>query len=166
MRNPFTVKKSLEYSDRRVGGDDPIFFEESLMDTGSEGTLERAGESRLRNRVLWFIILPAFVILFARLYFLTVLEHDKYLAKAEGNRLRVECLAAPRGAVYDSQSKVIAGNKPSFELVASPLDLPKEQADLDAIVQKAAAILEIDPSEIKNVVLNKDIQVYQSVLVR
>ena len=166
MRNPFTVKKSLEYSDRRVGGDDPIFFEESLMDTGSEGTLERAGESRLRNRVLWFIILPAFVILFARLYFLTVLEHDKYLAQAEGNRLRVEYLAAPRGAVYDSQSKVIAGNKPSFELVASPLDLPKEQADLDAIVQKAAAILEIDPSEIKNVVLNKDIQVYQSVLVR
>ena len=78
-------------------------------------------------------------------------EHGYYREISEGNRLRVEYLPAPRGAVYDRYGEVLAGNRPSFELVATPLDLPKDQLEQKNVIARVAAIIGAPADEVKKI---------------
>ncbi len=51
---------------------------------------------------------------------LQVQDHDYYLKLAQENRIRLEVLRAPRGAIYDRNGELLADNYPSFEIVFRP----------------------------------------------
>ena len=165
MRNPFRVKNTIEHEDWSVPGDGAgIDFEESIMDLAGQATLERGGDHSYGRGIL---IISAFLLvaLFGRLYDLTISKHDYFLAAAEGNRLRVEYVPAPRGAIYDAHGTPLAGSQPSFEAVAIPLDLPTG-TERNAIVAEIAEILEMQPQEILEIINNEQVQVFQSVLIK
>lgn len=66
----------------------------------------------LLHRLRWLRIafVLAFLFLFAKLWFLTVLEYEHYKNLAERNRVRTFPLLAPRGLIYDRQSRVLVDN--------------------------------------------------------
>lgn len=166
MRNPFNLKNTIEseglhLQDREA----PIEFEESLMDEGSHGALERGGAAP-RLRMVLILTISLVALLTARLYYLAVVRHEYFREIAEGNRLRVEFLPAPRGAVYDTNHETIAGNRPSFELVASPLDLPKDPHEYSKVVSRAAGILGVLPAEIDEIVKSKRTATFESALIK
>lgn len=167
MRNPFRLKNTLEQERLRVSGSgEAIDFEESLLDEDSQDVIERGSEVRPYLKWPLVLVIIASSLMLMRLYYLTVTKHGYFREIAEGNRLRVEYLPAPRGAVYDSRRQVIATNRPSFELVASPLDLPKDAREFSEVLAKVSEILGLPASEIEGIVKSEAIQAYQSVLVK
>lgn len=167
MRNPFELKNTIEGRDWRTAeGEERLAFEESLADANSHGTLERQGEQKFRVGFFGVLLVSVFALMFGRLYDLAVTKHQYYSEIARGNRLRVEYLSAPRGTIYDTRNLPLATNKPSFELVVSPLDLPFSPAELDRVVNKVAEILHISVEEIRAVISNEQVKIYQSVLIK
>ncbi|NOT32555.1 MAG: penicillin-binding protein 2 [Candidatus Eisenbacteria bacterium] len=51
---------------------------------------------------------------------LQVVEHDEYRRLAQENRVRLEVLRAPRGAIFDRNGLLLADNRPSFNIVFKP----------------------------------------------
>lgn len=82
-------------------------------------------------------------ILVARLFYLQVLQGEKYLLLAEKNRLSVRLTLAPRGYIYDKNGVKLAENKKTFQAV-----LVKEQAgDYIKTLNNFARLLPIDADE-------------------
>lgn len=167
MRNPFRLKNSIESENLQIDNvNESIAFEESMAGSDNHDRLERAGDFKPHIVVLAGFLFLMLGGILGRLYYLTVPMHSYYSEIAQGNRLRVEYVPAPRGVIYDSQSEVLAANKPSFEVVASPLDLPKDAAQLNLKEQKVAAILRLDPQQIQTALGNEQAAAYQSVLIQ
>ncbi|MDP3994045.1 MAG: penicillin-binding protein 2 [Candidatus Doudnabacteria bacterium] len=170
MRNPFKIKNGIEGEGFEIDTPyDSLAFEESLFgaDSSSQERLERGeGIAKLRLSFLWWLAILAFISIGARLYYLGITEHSYYREISEGNRLRVEYLPAPRGAVYDRYGEVLAGNRPSFELVATPLDLPKDQLEQENVIARVAAIIGAPADEVKKILTQDQSVSFQSVLIK
>jgi penicillin-binding protein 2 len=82
--------------------------------------------NRLGLRIALFggVALALFVVLFFRLWFLQVLNGDKYLAEARNNRTREFRVTAPRGAILDRDGDVLVDNRTSLALQIDPRKLP------------------------------------------
>lgn len=85
-----------------------------------------------------------FSVLFFRLWQLQVLKAPYYQELSERNRLRMVKIAAPRGRIYDSKGRILASNRPSFDLLVVPADVPCPE-DLS---QSLAEILKVDQEEV------------------
>lgn len=82
-------------------------------------------------------------ILVARLFYLQVLQGEKYMLLAERNRLSVRLTLAPRGYIYDRNGVKLAENKKTFQAV-----LVKEQAgDYTKTLDNFSRLLPIDEDE-------------------
>ncbi|MGE5285079.1 MAG: penicillin-binding protein 2 [Actinomycetota bacterium] len=102
-----------------------------------------------RSRLLLYVAFAAFALLLGRLYWLQVVETDRYRSLAENNRLRLRTVHAPRGLILDRKGRAIAETQGSFDLVCSPVDVK----DLEAEIGLLDEIVEFDPDD--NAVLDK-----------
>lgn len=82
------------------------------------------------------------ITLFARLFYLQVIQGDSLRELARGNRLRSTPLLAPRGNIYDQNGKVLASNQEAHTLFFDPRRLPNPQ--IYQTLQTLAQYLEID----------------------
>lgn len=84
------------------------------------------------------IALILFGIVFFRLWYLQVLDGDKYLAQARDNRVRTERIAAPRGNVVDASGLTLVQNRKATVVSVNPQSLPVSfRDDIAAYGQKA-----------------------------
>lgn len=97
--------------------------------------------------LLTFLVLVGLVF-FVRLFGLQIINYKNYLSLAEGNRLRIQYLLAPRGLIYDNFGTKLVVNEPSFELIATPLDLPKDPEALSAEISKISAFFALNEPEV------------------
>ncbi len=79
-----------------------------------------------------------------RLFYLQVMHHSHYVILAENNRLREEPVTPPRGLIYDRNGVLLAENRPSYELVIVPEQVPDMQATIAAL----GKIVHIEPDDI------------------
>lgn len=93
-----------------------------------------------RSHLLLLVAFGAFALLLGRLYWLQVVEADRYRDLAENNRLRLRTVRAPRGLILDRKGRAIAETQGSFNLVCSPVDVK----DLEAEIGLLAEIVEFD----------------------
>ncbi|MBI4686874.1 MAG: penicillin-binding protein 2 [Nitrospirae bacterium] len=80
-----------------------------------------------------YVIILIFVVLLLRLWYLQVLNIEKYRNIAERNRLRIIKVPAPRGIIYDRNNKALVKNIPSFDISLDTKDLPNDPAALSEI---------------------------------
>ncbi len=122
-RDPFEVYNSLSGSDKRR----PLDWDESAADSTS--AVEDVYDSDRRPpSLVWLatVLLGVFVVLGARLFYLQIIQGQRFYSLAENNRIRRQTILAPRGKILDSHGKVLAENRANFNLVAVPFDLPKQ----------------------------------------
>lgn len=83
------------------------------------------GEFRLRYRWLVLVVLFCFGSFAVRLFILQVLDGELHDSEARRNIIGESRLATTRGVIRDSQQKVIAGNRPAYNVhvVPSKLDM-------------------------------------------
>jgi penicillin-binding protein 2 len=73
-----------------------------------------------------------FGIIFFRLWYLQVLDGDKYLAQARDNRVRTERIEAPRGQIVDASNVTLVDNRKATVVAINP-------ASVDATMRTAIA---------------------------
>jgi penicillin-binding protein 2 len=115
---------------------------------------------RIRTAVLCVGV--GFLVLLLRLWYLQILEGDRYFALSTNNRLRVRPVEAPRGFILDRNGEILVENRPTFDLYATPEDVtnPKEVAGT------LAEILGVSPSEIEARLHEGRERPYQPLLLR
>lgn len=66
------------------------------------------------------VVVFSFLVLIARLWYLQILNGEKWLRFSESNRIEAKRIPAIRGRILDRDGKVIADSKPSFDLKVVP----------------------------------------------
>lgn len=96
---------------------------------------------RFRNRLLVVSagILCAFLLLFARFFYLQVLQHDYYKTRAESNRISLVPIVPNRGAIVDRDGVILAHNYSAFTLEITP----SKTLGLEETIDGLAEIVEI-----------------------
>lgn len=92
-------------------------------------------------------------VLLARMYYLQVLESDRYKTLAEENRISTRLLAPPRGLIFDRFGKPMAENNQNFRVLVI-----SEQTDgnLNATLDALNKILPLTESEVQRI--RKDVR--------
>jgi penicillin-binding protein 2 len=107
-----------------------------------EGDLDRF---RFRLGAVAVLVLLAFGILFARFFWLQVLQHDFYSTRAEDNRIALIPVVPNRGVITDRNGVVLARNYSAFTLEITPSQAGKLDETIDAL----AEVIDIQPKDRK-----------------
>ncbi len=73
--------------------------------------------SRWRVAFLSSLAILAFFFLFLRLFHLQIVMGQENRNLADGNRIQIRTIHAPRGVIFDRNGKILAQNNPGFRLV-------------------------------------------------
>ncbi len=125
-----------------------IFLDaEAIRSLEDKGKLERP-VSRRNFFIFYTLIIGCLLVLFLRAGQLEVIKGEYYLNLAQGNRLKVYSLAAPRGIIYDRLGCPLVYNTPSFDLVvdlnnflANPQSVQEEILENISLVLSASLSL-------------------------
>ncbi len=160
-RNPFEI---FDNSSGKTGSSH-LDWEESALDSQSE-VEGFAEEARTIPRLFWLhgVIIAACIVLVFQLFNLQVIQGSKLKLMAEGNRLRIQTILAPRGYITDRNGDQLARNTASFSLVATPVDLPKE--GLDEMMAKVSTNFNVPLDEIKEKLSNIDRNSLQPIVIK
>lgn len=63
------------------------------------------------------ICLILFFLIFIRLFHLQIVEGEASRKLADGNRIQIKVIHAPRGVIFDRNGKILAANSPGFRLI-------------------------------------------------
>jgi penicillin-binding protein 2 len=98
---------------------------------------------QLRLGVAGMVVLAAFTVLFARFFYLQVVQHQYYDTKAEDNRISIVPIQPNRGLIVDRKGVVLARNYSGYtlELTLSKID------DLQATIDQLATVVDIEPRD-------------------
>lgn len=98
---------------------------------------------RMRSLLAVLVVLILTGLLGGRLFYLQVVQHEVYSTRSEKNRVRVEPLPPTRGLIYDRHGKLLAENRPTYNLT-----LVRERVDdLDATLALLVELLELPEEE-------------------
>jgi len=90
---------------------------------------------QLRIAVAGFAVLAAFLLLAGRFFFLQVVHHDVYRAKAEENRIAIVPVAPNRGLIVDRNGAVIARNYSGYTLEIYPRRVESLEHTIDELAE-------------------------------
>ncbi|OGE32915.1 hypothetical protein A3C59_01785 [Candidatus Daviesbacteria bacterium RIFCSPHIGHO2_02_FULL_36_13] len=76
----------------------------------------KLSRSPWRITAFYIICLISFFVIFIRLYHLQIAKGEENKRLADGNRIQIKLIHAPRGVIYDRNGKILASNSPAFRL--------------------------------------------------
>ena len=128
--------------------------EEILLDATKPSALEgQRIEVPIRPKIFKIfsgVILVAFLVLLVQTANMQIWQGDYFKNLAEKNRTRSLPIFADRGIIYNKNFKQLVFNVPSFNLLVSLPDLPKDQAQRVAVIKKAAQVTGLLEQDILN----------------
>ena len=109
-----------------------------------------------RFTVLAVAALAGFALIVLGLLRLQIAEHVRYRQLSEENRVRLEVLRAPRGAIYDRNGELLADSYPAFNIVFRPM--PAESTERvrataqPGFLYRLAALVELDTLVVRQMI--------------
>lgn len=113
---------------------------ETLKDYSKE-----AQTFKRRALLAFFIVTLAFMVLIGRVYFLQVIEYDRYSAISDRNRIQLQPVAPRRGLIYDRQGILLADNQPTFSVTL----LREEISDIDETLTALAELIDVSERDVE-----------------
>ena len=107
---------------------------------------QRMEEFKGRYKYLVAFVGVAFLLLFIRLWHLQVIRGNEFMRLSENNRIRIRENPADRGMLLDRKGRLLAHNRPSFEVYLIPEDLKKNPE----VLVKVGEMLNMTQNEIKD----------------
>lgn len=102
---------------------------------------------RLRLGIVGVVTLSLFAALFARLWFLQVLNAGEYEVAAERNQQRVIPLPAPRGRILDRNGAILVGNRASNVVTVDRAELDRQsEAERRDVIERLAVVVGRPPA--------------------
>src|SRR6185503_16329479 len=116
----------------------------SLLGTAELRNSERELQQfQLRVGVAGVAVLVAFCLLAARFFYLQVLQHDVYRAKAEDNRISIVPVLPNRGLLLDRNGVIVARNYQGYTLEI----FPRKVASLERTIDELSELVDIQPRD-------------------
>lgn len=97
-----------------------------------------------RAIIAFLLVVVLMAVLVSRVYYLQVVEHDRFTAISERNRIQLQPVAPRRGLIYDRNGELLADNRPNFSLTL----LKEELESVDQTLERLATIVELTEDEI------------------
>lgn len=111
------------------------------------------GSPHLQNqiplpRILSFLIILGlvFIVFISRLFYLQVIDHYTWVAKAEENSTDIFNISTLRGIIYDRNNVVLARNIASYNVVITAADLPDDPGAVQDIFRELSALINVPVS--------------------
>ena len=98
---------------------------------------------QLRIGIAAIAMLVAFGLLLARFFFLQVVQHDHYRAKAEDNRISIVPITPNRGLIVDRNGVVVARNYSGYTLEI----FPRRVKSVEETIDQVSELIEITPKD-------------------
>ncbi len=108
-------------------------------------------ESRIfRARIMAsvFVVLIAIGFIFARFFYLQVVQHQVLLKNSEKNRIKTSSLAPARGFIYDRNGKLLVDNIPTYRLLA----IPEKVADFENNLFRLQPFVDLSNEQITKII--------------
>ena len=83
-----------------------------------------------RLKALKYVTLAAFTIIVVRLFFIQIIEHDKWVAKADEQHTMLETITAGRGEIYmmdGTEPVAVVLNQTVYQVIIDPAVTPKDE---------------------------------------
>jgi penicillin-binding protein 2 len=119
-------------------------------------------EFRPRLQYFVFTAIVIFVIFFVRLWYLQVIKEQEFRLLSENNRIRLIKIPAVRGMIMDRTGRVMADNRPSFNVLVTPEDVD----DLQGLTDSLAPVLNLSHEEIARTLTDRDRPPFQPVAIK
>lgn len=98
-----------------------------------------------RRAFLGFAVVGLCLVALGGWYFkLQVVDHQKYAADSEANRIKPRPIVPGRGLILDRKGRVLADNVPEFRLDV----MPEEAGDIDVLLTKLSKVVPLTDDEI------------------
>lgn len=88
------------------------------------------------------------IVLACRMYYLQVIQADKYQTLADENRIGMQLLAPPRGIIFDRYGVPLAENHQNFRVMLVPERL---QTNIDIVLRTLGTIIPLSPRDKRNI---------------
>ena len=98
---------------------------------------------RVRLAIASIFVLCMFMLLFARFFYLQVVQHDYYTTLAEANRISIVPIVPNRGIIVDRNGVLLASNYSAYTLEITP----RKIADVEALIDDLSTVVEITPRD-------------------
>lgn len=79
----------------------------------------------MRIVVLKYILTAFLIVLLLGLFYTQIIQGNYYVDLSENNRIRLQLIKAPRGRILDRSGRILAGNRPSYNIYVVPRDFDK-----------------------------------------
>jgi len=110
-----------------------------------------------------FILVAAFCMLLFRLFYLQIVEGEKFRKLSENNRIRLQSIDPPRGLIFDQNGRIMVDNRPSFDLGI----ILKDARPLEETITKLAGTINVTEEEIREKIANaKSVSPYETILLK
>ncbi len=107
---------------------------------------QRMEDFQGRHKYFIAFVGVAFFLIFIHLWYLQVIKGSEFRRLSENNRIRIRENPADRGMLLDRKGRVLAHNRPSFEVSLIPEDLKVNPE----VLTKVGEMLDMDQDEIGN----------------
>ncbi|MBU1000353.1 penicillin-binding protein 2 [Patescibacteria group bacterium] len=114
-----TSKVSFKSSDAKIKKGEASSWIDFLLPNFRSENQELLSSRTWRIVFLLSLCLILFFIIFLRLFHLQIVEGETNRALADGNRIQIKTIHAPRGVIFDRNGKILAANSPAFRLSSS-----------------------------------------------
>lgn len=95
----------------------------------------------IRTFIYRAIIIVVLIVLGVQLWRLQIGQGQDLRALADSNRYREVIEPAARGVIYDSAGRILARNRPTFAVMVVPADLPDDDEQLEASLDRLLDLL-------------------------
>jgi penicillin-binding protein 2 len=108
-------------------------------------TIRKEVDPKFRQRTdfLTSILSIVFLLLIGRLFFLQIIQGERFTYLSENNRIRLKTIPGTRGMVFDRRSQLLVDSRPSFDL----LFVPEDSTDPEGTLRSLARFLGRDEGE-------------------
>ncbi len=99
-----------------------------------------------RVDIINWIVLSVFIVLIGRLGYLQVVQGQHYARLADGNRIRIIPIKAPRGNFYDRNGVMLVTDRPSFVVTAAIIPKSKQAR----VIENLSKVLNMKAEDIRS----------------
>ena len=113
----------------------------------TERLKDHSKESRtfkIRAILAFAVVVSLLMVLVVRLFYLQVIEHERFSAISEDNRVQLQPVPPNRGLIYDRNGVLLADNRPSYSVTI----LKEEVEDLEQTLADLQDLIPITDREI------------------
>ena len=101
-----------------------------------------------RLNLLFLIVFFSFIALISRLAYIQLVKGDEFVALVQRTETTTAKKSVPRGSIYDSQGRILVGNKPKLAInYTRPADV--KPSTMLEIAKKLTTLISVDASELK-----------------